>query len=50
MHLDAEGRRILDGLMIDRFIVPPDDWFESVTQIQRMAASLKEGDRGAQKP
>lgn len=50
MHLDAEGRRILDGLMIDRFIVPPADWFESVMQIQRMAASLKEADHGAQKP
>jgi len=50
MHLDTEGKRILDGLMIDRFIAPPADWFESVKQIQRMAASLKEGDHGAQKP
>jgi len=50
MHLDTEGRRILDGLMIDRFAVPPADWFESVKQIQRMAASLKEGDHGAQEP
>ena len=50
MHLDAEGRRILDGLMIDRFIVPPSDWFDSVKQIQRMAASLQEDDHGAQKP
>lgn len=50
MHLDDEGRRILDGLMIDRFAVPPADWFESVKQIQTMAASLKEGDHGAQKP
>lgn len=50
MHLDAEGRRILDGLMIDRFIAPPTDWFESVQHILRIAASLKEGDHGAQKP
>jgi phosphonate transport system substrate-binding protein len=50
MHLDAEGRRILDGLMIDRFIMPPSDWFDSVKQIQRMAASLKEGNHGAQEP
>jgi len=50
MHLDAEGRRILDRLMIDRFVVPPADWFESVKQIQMMAASLKERDHGVQKP
>jgi phosphonate transport system substrate-binding protein len=50
MHLDAEGRRILDRLMIDRFVVPPADWFESVKQIQLMAASLKEGDHGSQEP
>jgi phosphonate transport system substrate-binding protein len=50
MHLDAEGRRILDGLMIDRFIVPPSDWFDSVKQIQRMAVSLKGGEHGAQEP
>jgi phosphonate transport system substrate-binding protein len=50
MHLDTEGKRILDGLMIDRFVAPPADWFESVKQIQRMAASLKESDHGAQKP
>ncbi len=50
MHLDAEGRRILDGLMIDRFIVPPADWFQSVKEIQKMAASLKERDHGSNEP
>jgi phosphonate transport system substrate-binding protein len=50
MHLDSEGRRILDALMIDRFVVPPADWFESVKQIQMMAASLKEGDHGSKEP
>jgi phosphonate transport system substrate-binding protein len=50
MHLDAEGRGILDRLMIERFIVPPADWFESVKHLQRMMASLKEGDHGAQQP
>ena len=50
MHLDDKGRKILDGLMIDRFIIPPADWFDSVKQIQRMAAFLKESAHGAQKP
>jgi phosphonate transport system substrate-binding protein len=50
MHLDADGRRILDGLMIDRFVVPPADWFESIKEIQKMAASLKEGDHGSKEP
>jgi len=50
MHLDAEGRRILGGLLIDRFVIPPADWFQSVEEIQEMVSSLKEGDHGSEKP
>lgn len=50
MHLDSEGRRILDALMIDRFVVPPADWFHSVKEIQKMAAFLKERDHGSKEP
>lgn len=50
MHLDADGRQILGALMIDRFIVPPADWFESVKEIQERAALLKERDHGSEEP
>jgi phosphonate transport system substrate-binding protein len=50
MHLEADGRQILQGLMIDRFIVPPADWFENTREIQKRMAFLKERDHGAQRP
>jgi len=50
MHLDSEGRRILGALMIDRFVVPPAEWFHSVKEIQKMAVFLKERDHGSKKP
>ena len=30
MHQDARGKQILDNLMIDRFIEPRDDWYDSI--------------------
>lgn len=30
VHEDPEGRRILDGLKIDRFIEPSDEWYDSI--------------------
>jgi phosphonate transport system substrate-binding protein len=50
MHLEAEGRQILQGLMIDRFIAPPADWFENTREIQKRMAVLKVRDHGAKKP
>jgi len=50
MHLEAEGRQILRGLMIDRFIAPPADWFENTREIQKRMAVLKVKDHGTQKP
>ena len=50
MHLEAEGRQILRGLMIDRFIAPPGDWFDNTREIQKRMAVLKGRDHGAQKP
>ncbi len=29
-HEDRKGRKILDGLKIDRFIVPRDEWYDSI--------------------
>lgn len=30
VHEDAKGRKILDGLKIDRFVEPLDDWYDSI--------------------
>ena len=30
MHKDPEGKKILDELMIDRFLYPEDKWYESI--------------------
>lgn len=38
MHQDANGRKILDQLMIDRFIDPRDEWYDSIRNISRKAA------------
>lgn len=50
IHLEAEGRQILNGLMIDRFIAPPVDWFENAKKIQKRTVFLKERDHGSKKP
>ncbi len=38
MHQDAKGRKILDQLMIDRFIDPRDEWYDSIRNISRKSA------------
>ena len=30
MHTDPEGKRILDNLLIDRFVAPQEEWYQSV--------------------
>jgi phosphonate transport system substrate-binding protein len=35
MHEDPTGRAILDGIMVDRFIVPRDEDYESVREMER---------------
>src|SRR5574341_1233226 len=34
MHEDPEGKRILDGIMIDRFIIPKDATYDSVRDME----------------
>ena len=29
MHADPEGKRILDKLLIDRFVAPREEWYQS---------------------
>jgi phosphonate transport system substrate-binding protein len=50
MHKDPEGSQILDHLRIDRFILPPVDWFENISKIEHMAAFVKRKDHGSEKP
>jgi phosphonate transport system substrate-binding protein len=34
MHLDPKGKKILDELMIDRFLYPEDKWYESIVAMK----------------
>lgn len=38
LHEDPKGRAILDGIMIDRFIVPKDSDYDSVREMERWLA------------
>lgn len=35
MHAVPEGKKILNALLIDRFILPQDDWYGSIRQMQQ---------------
>jgi phosphonate transport system substrate-binding protein len=37
MHHDPEGQKILKELMIDQFIPPKDEWYESIRRMERKA-------------
>jgi phosphonate transport system substrate-binding protein len=41
MHEDPKGRAILNELMIDRFIEPNDQWYDSIRKINLELASLE---------
>jgi len=40
MHQDPQGRKILNELLIDRFISPRDEWYDSIRKINRNLATL----------
>lgn len=50
IHQEIEGRKILNELMIDRFISPPADWVKNAREIQKRTVLLKERDHGSTKP
>jgi phosphonate transport system substrate-binding protein len=50
MHHDIEGKKILDQLMIDRFIEPRDDWYESIRAMPNQSESLLRKTDGPEKP
>ena len=35
MHHNSEGQKILSGLMIDRFILPEEDWYQPILAMQK---------------
>jgi phosphonate transport system substrate-binding protein len=41
MHQDPQGKAILKELMIDKFIVPKDKWYDSIRKINLELASLE---------
>jgi phosphonate transport system substrate-binding protein len=49
MHQDPSGKKIISELMIDRFVSPRDEWYDSIRNINRQLASLeKEPDAASQ--
>jgi phosphonate transport system substrate-binding protein len=49
MHNDTRGRRIISELMIDRFVNPRDEWYDSIWEINLKLASMeRESNAGAQ--
>lgn len=41
MHKDPEGKKILDGIMVDKFIVPKDSDYNSVREMEKWIKKLK---------
>jgi phosphonate transport system substrate-binding protein len=50
MHQDREGKRILTELMIDRFIPPRDEWYDTVRQMEQQLNRLKDEPHAPPKP
>ncbi len=41
MHQDPEGKKIISELLIDRFVNPQDEWYDSIREINLKLASLE---------
>lgn len=50
MHQDPEGEQILSALMIDRFIEPQEEWYDSIRHMQQGLISLSRNTHAAAKP
>ena len=50
LHLDPKGKKILGELMIDRFVNPRDDWYDSIRQINLKLASMEKEPNAAAQP
>ena len=50
MHHDSEGQKILNELLIDRFISPRDEWYDSIREINLKLATLNQESHAPAKP
>ena len=50
MHQDPDGQKVLESLMIDRFLPPKEEWYEGIRQIDNKLASIPESPHGSIQP
>ena len=50
MHQDPKGRKIISELLIDRFVNPRDEWYDSIRKINLKLASLEKESNAATQP
>jgi len=50
MHQDPVGREILQKLMIDRFVIPEEDWYAAISMIQQGLAEFRRDGHASSKP
>jgi len=50
MHRDPEGKRILDELMIDRFIAPKEEWYDAIRRMRQNLHMLEKTTLATEKP
>ncbi|UCE54591.1 MAG: phosphate/phosphite/phosphonate ABC transporter substrate-binding protein [Desulfobacterales bacterium] len=50
MHQDPNGKKIISELMIDRFVNPRDEWYDSIRNMNLKLASLEKESNAATQP
>ena len=50
MHQDPKGQKIISELMIDRFVNPRDEWYDSIRKITNKLAILEKESNAAAQP
>jgi phosphonate transport system substrate-binding protein len=50
MHQDSNGRKIISELMIDRFVNPRDEWYDSIRKINLKLATMEKEPNAAAQP
>jgi len=50
MHQDPDGQKVLESLMIDRFLPPKAEWYETIRQMDNKLALMPESSHGSIQP
>jgi len=50
MHMDPKGKKILDELMIDRFVEPKEEWYDPIRRMKETLSLAEETPRANAKP